>query len=162
MKIDIADLKIFLKNSASHTYAGDGKAVAPQRPGFIELEYREGDWYLRDSYVGHFQAPGMTVVYFQDAPVWTCAYGGKVIQEFYPQAGEIFAFLKKALTSKDLEKAEALPVRGPSECVDDEWKYTFAFEGDMNCFSAKEKIFYNNFLCFYQDVIGGIVIEKEF
>ena len=137
---DINALKTFLKNSASHTYAGDGKTVVPQRPGFIELEYREGDWYLRDSYVGHFQAPGMTVVYFLDSPVWTCAYSGKVIQEFYPQAGEIFAFLKKALTSKDLQKAEALPVRG-SVSFYEEWKYTFDFEGDMECFSAKENIF---------------------
>lgn len=158
--LDISALKIFLKNSASHTYAGDGKAVTPERPGFIELEYREGDWYLRDSYVGHFQAPGMTVVYFQDKPVWTCAYSGKVIQEFYPKTSEIFSFLKNALTCKDLQKAEVLPVRGPSEFVDGEWKYTFDFEGDMACFSAKEKIVFNNTLCFFQDVIGGVVINK--
>lgn len=45
--IDIDQLKQFLKRSVAHTYAGSGKEITPQRPGYTELEYREGDWYLR-------------------------------------------------------------------------------------------------------------------
>lgn len=159
--LDINALKIFLKNSSSHTYAGDGKEITPQRPGFIEIEYEEGDWYLRDSYVGHFQDPGMTVVYFKDKPVWTCAYGGKVIEKFYSQTNEIFTFLKKALSSKDLKKAKHIPVRGPSEFVDGEWRYNINFEGEMKCFYGREKIFLNNKLCFFQDIIGELVVNKK-
>jgi len=158
--INIDDLKKFLKNSSSHTYAGDGKEIAPQRPGFIEMEYQEGPWYLRDSYVGHFQAPGMTVVYFNNKPVWTCAYGGKVVEKFYPQTKEIFTFLKMALKRKDLKKANDIPVRGPSELKDDHWKYTFDFEGNLKCFYGREKIFIDDELCFFQDIIGGLVINK--
>ena len=160
--INIDKLKTFLKNSSIHTYAGDGKEIAPQRPGFTELEYQEGEWYLRDSYTGHFQAPGMTTVYFKEKPVWTCAYGGKVIKNFYPQTKEIFTFLKKALKRKGLKKAEDIPVRGPSEMIEDKWKYIFDFEGDMRCFYGKEKIFIKNELCFFQDVIGGLVIPKKY
>lgn len=159
--INIDDLKVFLKNSSSHTYAGDGKEITPQRPGFIEMEYREGDWYLRDSYVGHFQAPGMTVVYFKNQPVWTCAYGGKVVEKFYSQTKEIFTFLKVALKRKDLKKAGDIPVRGPSAFTQDKWKYIFDFEGDMKCFYGREKIFICGELCFFQDVVGGLVIGKE-
>lgn len=102
--IDLEKLVQFKKNSSGHTYSGDGEEISPQRPGFIEMEYREGDWYLRDSYAGHFQAPGMTVIYYKNKPVWTCAYGGKVIEKFYPQTKDIFTFLKKALRRKDLKK----------------------------------------------------------
>lgn len=158
--IGIEALKTFLRNSSGHTYAGDGKPVSPQRPGFKELEYREDDWYLRDSYVGHYQAPGMTTVYFKDQPVWACAYGGKVMEKYYPKVEEIFVFLRKALRRKDLKKAEDIPVRGPSEFKDGNFRYTFGFEGDMKCFSGREKIFLDNKLVFFQDIIGGLVIGK--
>lgn len=161
MKINIENLKIFLKNSIAHTYASGGKEITPQRPGFIELEYQEDDWYMRDSYVGHFQAPGMTVVYFQNKPVWTCAYGGKVLENYYGKTEEIFSFLKVALSQQNFKEAEEVPVRGPNLYEENDWKYTFDFEGDLKCFSGKEKIFFRGDLVFYQDVIGGIVIGKE-
>ncbi|MEW5805332.1 MAG: DUF5680 domain-containing protein [Patescibacteria group bacterium] len=159
--MNLEDLKSFLRESVVHTYAGNGKEVKSQRPGFIELEYQKGDWYLRDSYAGHFQAPGMTVVYFQDKPVWTYAYSGKTIKEYYDRTNEIFSFLKSAMLEKDLKEANDLPVRGPSEYLQNEWKYTFDFEGDMNCFYAREKIFLKNELVFFQDIIGGLVISRN-
>src|SRR3989344_727748 len=159
MGISIRSLKKFLKNSSGHTYAGNGREIKPQRPGFIELEYREGDWYMRDSYTGHFQAPGMTVVYFKNLPVWTCAYGGQVIKKYYGQTKEIFTFLKKALLRKDLKKADDVPVRGPSHFAEKPWKYAFHFEGNLECFYGREKIFLNKDLVFYQDVTGGLVID---
>lgn len=156
--IDIENLKQFLKKSADFTYAGNGKEIAPQRPGYTELEYRDGDWYLRDSYTGHFQAPGMTTVYFQDKPAWTMAYGGKMHEDRYDLTSETFSFLKRALKRKDLKEAEDLPVRGPSLYEEPDWRYTFGFEGDMKCFYGREKIFHKGEEVFYQDVIGGVVI----
>lgn len=160
MTVDVKELKKFLIEASNHGYAAGGERVAPQRPGYKELEYRQGDWYERDSYVGHYQAPGMTTVYFKDVPVWTCAYGGKVIEKFYPQVEEIFTFLRKALLRKDLKKAEDVPVRGPSEFNEGDFRYTFSFEGDMACFYGRERIYLKGELVFFQDIIGGFVIGK--
>lgn len=159
--INLEELKQFKQNSSGHTYAGDGKEITPQRPGFIEMEYQEGDWYLRDSYTGHFQAPGMTVIYFKNKPVWTCAYSGKVVERFYSQTKSIFIFLKKALRRKDLKKPGEIPVRGPNDYRENNWQYTFNYEGDMKCFYGREKIFLGKEMVFFQDIIGGLVIDKS-
>ncbi len=161
MKVDIKKLRTFLINSTGHTYAGDGKKISPQRPGYIEMEYKEGDWYLRDSYVGHYQAPGMTTVYFKNKPVWTCAYGGQVFKKYHSKSKEIFSFLKKAMKRKDLKKPKDIIVRGPALYEEPPWKYTFDFEGNMECFYGREKIFLNGKLVFYQDVIGGLVLGRD-
>lgn len=153
-------LKDFLKESSFHLYAGGGKEITPERPGFVEMEWKKGDWYIRDSYVGHFQAPGITVVYYKNKPFWTVSYGGKVLEKYYEKTPEIFGFLKKALSRKELKKAEDLPVRGPSDYSEGEWKYEFIYEGDMSCFYGREKIYNSDELVFYQDIIGGLVIEK--
>lgn len=87
------------------------------------------------------------------------AYGGKMYEDKYNITSDTFAFLKRALLSKDFKEAEDLPVRGPSLYEENDWKYTFEFEGDMKCFNGREKIFYKDEEVFYQDVLGGLVID---
>ena len=43
MKIDLKKLAKFLVKAKINTYAGGGREVSPQRPGFKELEFIEGD-----------------------------------------------------------------------------------------------------------------------
>ena len=50
MRIDIDALAGFLVKAKRQTYAGNGKEIAPQRPGFRELEYKKDDWEYRDSF----------------------------------------------------------------------------------------------------------------
>jgi len=95
----------FLVRAKKETYAGGGEEVSPQRPGFKELEYKEGDWYYRDSYSGFYQAPGQEVVYFQGKPVWAMAYSGGMKKEFHGDealAKKTFGFLQKCLSQVEV------------------------------------------------------------
>lgn len=58
MEYSLDELNKFLYRANANGYAGDGVKVKAQRPGFEELEYKEGDWLYHDSYAGHFFAPG--------------------------------------------------------------------------------------------------------
>src|SRR3989304_1980540 len=96
----------FLREASKATYAGDGAEAEPWRKGFKELEYRDGDWYYRDSYTGFFQSWGQEIVWYQDKPVWNSLYGGGMVEEFHGDrdfAKQTFEFLKKALRQKESE-----------------------------------------------------------
>ena len=47
-----------------------------------ELEFKEGDWYYKDSYTGFFQSWGREVVWYNKKPFWTQIYGGGMNKEF--------------------------------------------------------------------------------
>lgn len=157
---DFEQLKKFLYNANAKGYAGGAQEITPQRPGFNELEYSEGDWYFRDSYAGSFFAPGQEIVYFQDKPIWAMAYAGGMKFEFHNQpeiAKETFQFLKKALLAMDPEK----PFRGSAELIDGDWRYISTLDGDIKDFIGNEKIFKGDELMFEQNFIGGLVVDKE-
>jgi hypothetical protein len=159
MKIDIDKLIGFLIRAKCQTYAGDGKEITPQRPGFKELEYKEGDWEYRDSYSGFYSAPGQEVVRFGGQPIWTMAYGGGMNSEYHGNmafAKRTFAFLKKALSM--IEKSK--PFRGPGNFREGDYEYRNSSEGDIKNFKGTEHIFYKGKEVFRQDYIGGLILSK--
>jgi len=52
MSIILAELVAFILEAKKQAYAGDGKEITPERPGFKELGFRKGHWEYRDSYSG--------------------------------------------------------------------------------------------------------------
>ena len=159
-KINLEELAKFLVKAKVNTYATiDKMKITPERLGFDELEYKEGDFYYRDSYCGFFQAPGMEIVRFKGNPIWTLAYSGGMLeglQEDVKYANQVFTFLKDALKNVPVE----IPFRGPENFTNDEWKYINKVEGNIVRFIGKEKILHQGREVFSQDYIGGIVIEK--
>lgn len=157
--MNLSDLARFLVKAKKKAYAGGGEETSSQRPGFKELEYKEGDWYYRDSYSGFYQAPGQEVGYFQDQPVWAMAYSGGMREKFHEDeslAKKTFGFLKKCL----LQVEEEEPFRGPRKYSEGDFSYEMELEGDINDFSGKEKIFYKGKEVFHQYFIGGMIIQK--
>lgn len=155
----VSELAEFLVRAKRKTYAGGGEEISPQRPGFKELDYKEGDWYYRDSCSGFYQAPGQEVVYFRGKPVWAMAYGGGMRKEFRGDEGfinKVFGFLKKCL----LRVEEKEPFRGPRSFAKDGFSYEMKLEGDITDFSGEEKIFYQKKEVFRQYFIGGLIIPK--
>lgn len=159
MEINHKQLIKFLLKAKSKTYAADGKEIIAQRPGFKELEFKEGDWEYRDSYIGFYFAPGQEIVRFKGQPIWAMAYSGGMNLEYHGDkefAKQTFNFLKKAL----LKVKESRPFRGPEEFKEGDYKYTDSSEGDVKDFKGTEKIFYKNKEIFKQDYVGGIVVPK--
>ncbi|MBS3156059.1 XRE family transcriptional regulator [Candidatus Woesearchaeota archaeon] len=168
--IDLGELVRFLVKAKRGTYAGDGREIMPQRPGFKELEFSEGDWNYRDSYVGFFRAPGQEVVRFQGQPVWTMSYDGGMLPNFRDNvafAKETFVFLKRALSLCP----EHIPFRGPYELRDREMKFQYINfpEGNVTDFRGSEHIHINVSVdsphpvleVFRQNYFGGLVIPNS-
>jgi hypothetical protein len=159
MGINLKNLAEFLVKAKCRTYAGDGKEIAPQRPGFNELEFKDGDWEYRDSYSGLYFAPGQEVVRFKGVPVWTMAYSGGMKPEYHGNrdfAEQVFSFLKQAL----LRVKESRPFRGPESFKDGEFEYVDASEGDITDFRGTEIILFRGKEVFRQNYIGGAIVHK--
>ena len=168
MEFTLEQLNNFLGKATLATYAGGGKNIDPSKPDFIsrfkgfkELEYKEGDFYYRDSYAGFFRSAGEEVIWFKEKPVWTQCYGGGMEEKFCEDeksAKETFSFLKKALSCG--EKSSSFQPRGPKEFKNGEWEYYCALQGDITDFEGNEKILYKGNIVFTHKFFGGLLKWK--
>lgn len=148
------ELYEFIDRAGKATWAGGGEKITPERAGFDELEYSEGDFYYRDSYTGYTKSRGMEVVRYKDQTVWAAGYGGGMVDGKESLENECFTFLKKAM-STDEEGFQSF--RGPHNFKDGDWEYSYTQEGDVLEFSGSEEIKYKGELVFYHKMIGGII-----
>lgn len=149
----------FIDRAGKATYAGGGKEEAnPERSGFIELTYSEGDFSYRDSYTGYYRSRGMEVVRLQGKPAWTASYGGGMVEGKEELADKCFEFLKKAMSS---DEKNFQSFRGPHSFSDSDWNYSYKQEGDVLESSGYEEIKYKGELIFFHRMIGGVIKGKN-
>ena len=149
------DLMHFVDIAGRATYAGGGKKeIYPERKDFTEMIYQEGDFYYRDSWTGYVRSRGMELVRYKKEPVWSCLYGGGMVEGYEALTDECFDFLKKALMAKETNIASA---RGPKQYTEGDWSYNYTQEGDKTEFSGYEQIHHKGELVFFHRVIGGII-----
>lgn len=162
-ELDLTKLQTFLEKASASTYAGGGKyEETPERSGFRELTYAEGDLSYRDSYSGFIQSWGSEVIRQNDKPVWSNMYGGWMSKGSEELAGVTFEFLKKCLLISKLSKSiPSFSMRGPSEHTEGDWKYTYAQTGDFAQYNGHEEIYFQGKLVFVHDTMGGLFIDKE-
>ena len=145
----------FIKRAAKATYAGGGKYEEnPERPGFNELVYTEGEYSYRDSYTGFIRSRGMEVVRQNNKPLWSSLYGGGMVEGKAEMASQTFGFLRRAISSTE---TGFLSFRGPHNFKDTDWEYKYTQEGDVNEFSGYEEIYYKQSIIFFHRIIGGII-----
>lgn len=129
----------FLLTAKKATYAsqGDEASVEPLLAGYSQLEYREGDYFYRDLYVGMSFFAGQETVYFRNEPIWTMTYGGGTGNEQrMDEVREIYTFLREAMS----EVSQDNPYRGPSTYVQAEYQYLNDNQGNLERFLGSEKI----------------------
>ncbi len=158
--IDLKTLAEFLIKAKKVTYASGSEANIPaQRPGFKELEFKEGEWEYRDSYSGFFRAPGQEIVRFRGVPVWSMSYDGGMLEEFWGNeafAKQTFSFLKKALMSVPIQK----PFGGPENLKEGDYEYIMDVEGNITSFKGTEKILFKGKVVFVQHFMGGLIVGQ--
>lgn len=148
-----------MKAAGSATYATGGKeTLFPERPGFIEYDFTQGDFSYKDSFTGWYRSRGTETVRFQGMPVFAALYGGGMIEGKESLAEKTFDFLKVAMQAKN----ESIPYsfRGPDLLENGDWKYTYTQEGDISDFFGYEEITYQGEVVFFHRIIGGIVVGK--
>ena|SRR3989338_66399 len=160
MQIDLDELARFLVKAKTTAYAGDGKEISPERPGFKELKFSEGIWHYRDSYSGFFFAPGQEIVRLSTKPVWAMAYSGGMRPEYHGNtefAKQTFGFLKQAL----LKVEKTRPFRGPYNFSAENFEYRDGSEGNITDFRGTERILHDKKEVFRQYYIGGLIVPKK-
>jgi len=157
----LQELNYFLGKASLSTYAGGGLEVDPEELGFKELEFKEGNWYYKDSYTGFFQSWGREVVWHKNKPFWTQIYGGGMTEDFQNEtafAHETFDFLKKSLSAG--EKQKGFQPRGPKEFTTGDWKYFCEWKGNISKFEGHEKILFKKKIVFTHDFLGGLILAR--
>ena len=151
--LDLNKLQQFIQKASSQTYAAGGEEISnPQREGFIELVFNEGDFSYRDSYTGYFRSWGTELVRIKGEPVWTASYGGGIMEEKEDLSHQTFNFLKKAFLKRDQNS-----FRGPENLKEGDWEYKYTQEGDVSLFNGYEEIHFKGELVFFHRVIGGLI-----
>lgn len=152
------DLREFIVEANTKTWAGDAPKVESEREGYNEYEYERGEWRIRDSFTGDFQAPGTTTIYFKGKTAWIMHYAGKGMTEGKEElSGKTFTFLKKAL----MQVSTKMPYRGPEQFQENDFKYRYeVIDNNIEDFLGIEEIHKGNELIFTQTVLGGLVRHK--
>jgi hypothetical protein len=156
--ISLDELYAFIKRAGQATYAGKGHPVPePERPGFVEYVFEDGDLSYRDSYTGYLRSRGMEVVRLKEKPLWANLYGGGMEAGHEEMARETFDFLRKALSA---EENGFKSFRGPRVMKLGHWEYRYEQEGDVEEFNGIERISFQKVLRFSHRTMGGLIKSK--
>lgn len=159
----------FLVAAKKNTYASERSIeIPPERPLHKELEYFDGEFYYRDSYIGFFQALGMEEVRLQNREgptIWTMAYSGGMLPEFQDDIEYAKRVFNNCLKPALKLVSQEFPFRGPSfyrSESDSNLIYIHKIKGDIRRFKLDETIFdiSKSAEVFSQDCIGGLVVRK--
>jgi len=146
----------FLLRAKRATYAaqGDDATVTPLLPGSRQLEYREGDLFYRDIYVGLAAFAGLETVYRASVVHWSMAYaGGVLVGTSDTQTRQVYAFLRDALKRGTAEA----PFRGPARHETFGYEYVNEWRGGIEEFSGAELIRRDGAVVYQLTYAGGRV-----
>lgn len=154
-KTDI-DLSNFLAEAKKQTYADKSIKKSPStRLGSFDYEYSNGKLTYHDTYFGGTKFIGEEVVYnSENSPVWGMNYYGVTLNENLTE-DVLDDALRLALMK--VGEDDTIPVRGPKEFINNEYRYTFEVHGDLDCFNGTETIYYNNEKIYILKCHGGII-----
>jgi len=136
LPIDVLDG--FLREANLHTYAdASAERVASLRPSSKDYHFEKSNLVFHDTYFGGAKFIGEEVVYKDGKPVWGMNYFGFTVDDSISE--DLFdSILRPALMSGS---GDNIPVRGPKEFANGEWRYVFNADGDLSNFSGLEEIF---------------------
>ena len=146
----------FLKDAKKQTYANENvKKIESSRNGSHDYEYSNGNMIYHDTYFGGVRFMGEEVVYDNsDTPMWGMNYYGITLDSSLSEEA-----VDKALRPALMKVGEdnVLPVRGPKEYLNGEYRYTFDVSGNLDCFVGQETIYKNDNKVYVLKCHGGTI-----
>ena len=95
-----------------------------------------------DAYFGGTNFMGEEVVYAEnDTPIWGMNYYGVTLDETLNEEA-VDKALRPALMQ--VGRDDIIPVRGPKEYINGDYKYTFDVSGNLDYFEGEESIYKND------------------
>lgn len=148
-------LEEFLIEAKTQTYANENiEKVESSRLGSNDYEYRNGNMTYHDTYFGGTNFIGEEAVYIDNEIYWAMNYHGVTLDESLGEEAMDKA-LRPALMM--VGKDDIIPVRGPKEFANGDYKYTFNVQGDLNYFNGIETIYRNDEKIYELRCSGGLV-----
>lgn len=152
LPIDV--LGAFLREANLNTYANENvKKASPLRLGSSDYHFEKGDLTYHDTYFGATKFVGEEIVYKNGKPAWGMNYYGFTVSNEISE-GLFDAILRPALMAGS---GDNIPVRGPKEFINGDWKYTFNAEGDLANFTGIEEISKNGKVVCRLHCHGGFI-----
>lgn len=146
----------FLILAKKQTYANEKAAkIANSRLNSKDYEYEKDNMIYHDTYFGGTNFLGEEVIYVDGKTIWGMNYYGVTLDKTLGEEAMDKA-LRPALMMVGEDK-EVIPVRGPREYVNGEYRYTFSVEGTMECFNGIEMIYKGNKKMYELRCIGGLI-----
>lgn len=146
----------FLIEAKKQTYAnGNAQKTASSRLNSNDYEYKKDNMIYHDTFFGGTNFIGEEVVYIDNKTYWAMNYYGTTLDENLSEEAMDKA-LRPALM-KVGENNNVIPVRGPKEFINGEYKYVFEVNGDINCFNGIETIYKNNVKIYELKCTGGLI-----
>lgn len=150
------NIENFLIEAKKQTYANENvEKVLSARKNSKDYEYKRDNMMYHDTYFGGTNFIGGEVVYVDDKTYWAMNYYGVTLDETLGEEAMDNA-LRPALMNVGVDK-DVIPVRGPKEMINGEYKYSFEVIGDINYFSGIEIIYKNNKKIYELKCHGGLV-----
>lgn len=154
----IEDLYNFLIEAKKQTYANENvKKTLSTRAGSHDYEYSSNDMIYHDTYFGGTNFMGEEVVYLSNTnntPIWGMNYYGVTLDKSLSEEA-VDKALRPALMK--VGEDDILPVRGPKEFTNGEYKYTFKVFGDLDYFEGEEIISKNSDKVYVLKCHGGTI-----
>jgi hypothetical protein len=153
--IDTKELGNFLNEANKSTYANKHAAKATSsRLGSQDYHFERGDLSYHDTYFGGGNFIGEEIIYKNQKPVWGANYFGYLVDTATVDEKTVYEFLRTALMQ---EYDDIIPVRGPSNFVDNIWHYRFSVDGDLENFVGQEEILLNEKVVYRCLIHGGCI-----
>ena len=146
----------FLIDAKKQTYANENAPkIESSRLNSKDYEYKKDNMIYHDTYFGGTNFIGEEVVYIDNQTYWAMNYYGTTIDETLGEEAMDKA-LRPALM-KVGEDTNVIPVRGPKEFANGEYKYIFEVSGDINCFNGVETVYKNDVKIYELRCTGGLI-----
>ena len=149
-------IRDFLIEAKKSTYAnGTAEKIESKRLGSKDYEYKKGNMLYHDTYFGGTNFIGEEVVYIDNKIYWAMNYYGVTLDENLGEEAMDNA-LRPALMQVGVSE-NIIPVRGPREYKNGDFKYTFEVSGDLTNFSGIETIYKNDKKIYELKCNGGLI-----
>lgn len=149
------DLEKFLIEAKKQTYANENiEKIKSTRLNSNDYEYKKGNMVYHDTYFGGTKFIGEEVVYIDNKTYWAMNYHGVTLDETLGEEAMDKA-LRPALMM--VGQDDTIPVRGPKEFSNGEYKYTFCVEGNLDYFNGTETVYKGNKKIYELKCSGGLI-----
>lgn len=149
------NLDKFLIEAKKQTYASETvEKVNSSRLDSKDYEYKKDNMIYHDTYFGGTNFIGEEIVYIDNKAYWGMNYYGVTLDDTLGEEAMDRA-LRPALMM--VGEDNVIPVRGPKEFNNGEYKYTFVVVGDLNRFNGIETIYKGSKKIYELRCNGGLV-----